>query len=403
MTDFSGDSRPGFLFEDDTLGVDEDDPIYQSVVAAMKERGLEVPTPEGAGRPPEMIIDENGDLVVAPEPPTTPTIETPPVADGAQVPASGDPAAPSSPVPPPPAEETGEGPPVDPPAELPNTIGIEFGGQQYELNQDQVNYLLQINSWMESMPEETRQKWAGIEDGSMVAVSKEEYVRLTSTLPPAPAAPPPTPDLTYVDDDVKQYIERLQQSATPPAPTVDSPAPTVDAGPSPTDIAAAAQRQAERSIALRGEIATVTEEFATSYEMTPEQINRLQEVTVKLGVVPTLASQRAVYSPTTGQIISEAPMAEVMKQAYEIAMNTDPELKQLHDDRVFNERLAAQQQANQRTNEKKARAGSLASAPSAAVPANAGAELKIGPGNQMDFNATSTAIANALSEAMKNG
>ena len=96
-------------------------------------------------------------------------------------------------------------------------------------------------------------------------------------------------------------------------------------------------------------------------------------------------------------------MDKVMRQAYEIAMNTDPELKNIRDERVFNERLVAAQAADQRVNGKKALAGSLASAPSAAVPAGSGQPLAIGPNNQMNLQATSEAIAAAIAESQKQG
>jgi hypothetical protein len=153
---------------------------------------------------------------------------------------------------------------------------------------------------------------------------------------------------------------------------------------------------------MQGQIAAATQEFVTQYDLTPEQAQRLQGVTVNLGVVPTLSRDRAVYSPT-GVLISEAPLPEVMKEAYEIAMNSDPELRKLRDDRVFNERLAATQAADQRVNQKRALAGSLAAAPSAAVPANTQSALTIGPGNQMNTGATAEAIAAFIAEQQTQG
>jgi hypothetical protein len=83
-------------------------------------------------------------------------------------------------------------------------------------------------------------------------------------------------------------------------------------------------------------------------------------------------------------------------------MATDPELQQVHNDYIFNQRLAAENAANQRVNEKKGRAGSLASAPSAAIPATQGLP-PIGPNNQMDLPAMTAAVANAIASAQAAG
>lgn len=404
------DSRPAFLYENDVLGVDESDPIYQQVVEAMKARGIDAPPPAAAPRPPEMTdesftLDADGNVVQSTPAETPPAVTTPPVADGAQVPAP-DTGAPSSTVPqadPPPAaagEPPADGSGLNQEPSAGSAIEVEWGGQSYTLGQEEVNYLLQQNQWMQSLPDDLKQQWAGVQDGVLVAVPREEYEALKQqqTAPTAPATVP-APDLTYVDDDVKEYIQRLQQSQQPPAPGQQ---PSYDQGPSAAEMQAAATREAERQMRIRGEIASVTETFTADYGLTPEQAQRLQQVTVNLGVVPTLSRQRAVYSPT-GQLIAEAPMDQVMNQAYEIAMNTDPELKAIRDERVFNERLAAQHAADQRVNGKKALAGSLASAPSAAVPAGSGQPLAIGPNNQMNMQATSEAIARAIAESQAQG
>lgn len=401
------DSRPAFLFDNDTLGVDTTDPIYQQVVEAMKANGMETPPPATTPRPPEMdpnafSLDDEGNVVVTP-----PVVETPPVADGAQIPpvdtgapsssltdsrrSSGEPSAEGVVTSAAPSAETGE--------EQPPKIDVEFGGQTYSLGREEVDYLLQQNAWMQSLPEDLKQQWAGVQDGNLVAISREEYEALKQQTATPPPAAPVTPDLTYVDEDVREYIQRLQSSQQAPAAVQQ---PSYDQGPSAAEMQAAATREAERQMRIRGEISTATETFTAEYGLTPEQAQRLQSVTVNLGVVPTLSRQRAVYSPM-GQLIAEAPMDQVMKQAYEIAMNTDPELKNIRDERVFNERLAAQHTADQRVNGKKALAGSLASAPSAAVPASSGQSLAIGPNNQMNMQATSEAMARAIAEAQSQG
>jgi hypothetical protein len=73
-------------------------------------------------------------------------------------------------------------------------------------------------------------------------------------------------------------------------------------------------------------------------------------------------------------------------------------LRQIRDEMIYNARVAQEADRNRTTNAKKAKAGTLASAPSAAVPANGNGAPNIGPGNKMDLNATSEAIAKALAQ-----
>jgi len=397
MTDFnpadfglpSGDDAASFVLGNDTgiLEVDENDPVYMQVVEAMKANGMDVPKPAEAPRPPVLEpAAEDGDPPATP--PAAPSVETPP---------STQPDADTAPLGVGTDQGAGDGAATDPPATdpLPTTIGVTVGNDTYELNQDQVSHLLQINAWLENVPDTTKAQWAGIQDGTHVSVTREEYARLTASS--QPAATPTAPDLDELDDETAAYIRHLQGTQQP---TVD--APRYDAAPSPVDMQAAANVQAERRVQLQQDITATTDTFRTHYDLTDEQITHLQRVTAELRIIPSLTQQHAVYSPT-GQMISEPPMADVITRAYEIAMTSDPTLKQIADDRAYNERYARELAANQRVNEKKGRAGSLASAPSAAVPAS-GAELpKIGLGNQMDLNATSNAIAAALAEMAKQG
>ena len=411
MTDFnpadfglpaSGD-LPADFFNDDSgiLEVDENDPIYQQVVEAMKANGMDVPKPDEAPRPPAMNTETGEGTTPPVTPPVTPP--APPAAPSVEPPPSTQLAADTAPLTVGTDQGAGDGaatnPAIDPTIDpaLPTSINVTVGEDTYELNQDQVSHLLQINAWLENVPDATKAQWAGIQDGTHVSVTREEYARLTTPNQPSAPATPSAPDLDDLDDETAAYIRHLQGTQQP---TVDTP--RYDQAPSAADMQAAANAQATRRVQLQQDITATTDTFRTHYELTDEQTNHLQRVTAELRIIPSLTQQGAVYSPT-GQLISEPPMADVINRAYEIAMNSDPTLKQIADDRAYNERLARDLAANQRVNEKKGRAGSLASAPSAAVPAT-GAELpKIGAGNQMDFNATSNAIAAALAEAAKQG
>ncbi len=391
-TDVNG--QVGFMYADDNdLAVDENDPIYRQVRAAMeadaKARGVEpTPLPGTEKRPPELIAHKEGDNAADPE-----------AADGNGQPdlppAATDSAPPAATVTPPVGTEADA---AIPPTAA-DTFALSIDGQDYTINTAQAEYLLRVNSWLEAVPDDTKQAWAAIEQGTAVAVSIEELTRLraAAAAPAKPAATPQPPDIDSLDDETIAYIRSLESRVSP-----ITAAPSTDAGPgqiqqpSPSDIAAAAQRQAERGMQMRQELAAVNTQWQTQWGLTDEQMERVTQVATELAVVPNISRQRTQYSPT-GQIIREASFPDVIREAYEIAMNADPTLRAVRDEMIYTQRVAHDAQRNSATNAKKALAGSLATSPSAAVPAS-GAAPKIGPDNKMNLQDTSNAIAKAIAE-----
>lgn len=370
-TNVNNDATPGFMYGEDDLGVDENDPIYQATVEAMKARGVEVPKPDEQERPLELKADDGevgaedasddaADLTI---PAADPTIE-------------------------PPAEDA----PVD---DAGTHLDLEVDGQKFSLNPQQAEYLLRVNTWLETLPDETKQQWAGIEQGTHVAISAQEYADLKAqAASPQPLKTPGAPDLDDLDDDTAEYIRSLEARVPQhqQGGQFDNPGQ-----PSPAELQAAFRRQEEQRTVMMQELATINESYRSKYNLSDEQIARLEQVTAELRVIPTLQSNMTQFSPT-GQVIRQPAFSEVVDRAYEIAMSQDPTLRQIRDDIAYNARVAKDADRNQATNAKKAKAGTLASTPSAAVPASGNGAPSIGPGNKMDLNATSEAIARALSQ-----
>ena len=393
-TGVNGESTPAFMYDDGVMSVDENDPIYQATVEAMRARGIEIPKPGEEERPPAMPttaeeLDAAVDNPVPPSPGDAAAGDEPPATEPTT-----DPAPATEPVIPDADDTDGD---ETPPAA--RELAFQVDGQDITLNTEQAEYLLRVNSWLENIPEETKVQWAQIEQGTAVAISQEEYAALKAAATnPQPGSlqprTPQAPDLDDLDDDTIEYIRGLEQRAAT-APSVDAPAPGQQQ-PDVAAIAAAAQRQAEDRQQFLANLSTVNTEYAAKYNLNDEQMNRLSEVTASLQVIPGISRSLTRYSPT-GQVIQQAPIHEVFTQAYDIAMGTDPTLRQIRDDLIYNQRVAAEAQRNAATNAKKAKAGTLASSPSAAVPAN-GQGLQISPDNKMDLQGTSAAIAKALTE-----
>lgn len=374
-------------------GVDEE--LWQQWLAqAANEQSSQQPSQQS----PQQPSQQTGDQPVQQQP-TTPATQ-PPAPSESGVPASG--------------------------------IDIDLGGQQYHLDQDQVTYLLQVNSWLEQQPNEVKQQWAAIQSGESVAMSRQEVEQLRQMQQTArfrqqsPAAQAQAlqnePDLELLDDETANYIRDLQ-SRLQQQPVQQQPAPTQDAPPQfqpqgfpqqstqqPVEqpdqqaIYQAASRQAQRDQANRQVVDTTVDQYRQQYGLTDEQVEHLTRSVAQSQMVPVLANRYAVRSPLDNSVIQEAPFDRVVNEAFSMAMATDPDLQTIHNDYIFNQRLAAENSANQRVAAKRGKAGSLAASPSAAVPAGEHQGLPpIGPGNQMNLPAMSAAIASAIEQAQSAG
>lgn len=386
----AGGGQSGFMYDDTDLSVDANDPLYQATVEAMKARGVDVPAPGSETRPPAM--------------PTTGDGETPPTGDGSDVGGTPPPSTDETP-PAPPAinEENDETPPpaapvindADETPPAPSELAFKVDGADYTLNNEQAEYLLRVNSWLENVPEQVKSQWAGIESGTHVAITAQEHQDLLAAAK-APQVPTPTtgaPDLDMLDDETADYIRSLearvpkaQQGGTPDAP----PQPDTH------ELQAAFRHQEQQRTVMMAELEVTNTSVKEQYQLTDDQMTQLERVTTELNIIPRLSQQLTQYSPT-GQVIRQAPFGEVVQRAYDIAMSQDPALRQIRDEMIYNARVAKDSERNQATNSKKAKAATLASTPSAAVPAN-GKGPQVSPDNKMDLQATSAAIADALSK-----
>jgi hypothetical protein len=389
-TGVNGDTTPGFMYEDGDLSVDEDDPIYQATVEAMKARGIEIPRPGEEERPPE-LRPASDDSAADDDAPPSPGDDAAAGADGDEPPAPA--AAPDSATVN--TDELVEG--ADDDDQQTPTLALQVDGQDFTLNPAQAEYLLRVNTWLETLPDEVKVQWAGIEQGTHVAISAEEYQRLqqqAAGAKPTQIPSPRVPDLDDLDDDTAEYIRSLEARIPQQQPggQQDAP-PQVD----PAELQAAFRHQEEQRTQMMQELATTNEAVAKKYNLTDEQLTHLEGVTANLQVIPTIRRQLTQFGPL-GQVVREPAFSEVVERAYEIAMSQDPTLRQIRDEMIYNARVAKTADLNRATNAKKAKAGTLASTPSAAVPANGNGTPSIGPGNKMDLNATSEAIAKALAQ-----
>lgn len=435
-----GDTRPAWMLEQDANSP-ADDAIIAAVSAAMAARGQLTPQIPPANLPPtaeqlaalaqqgalpgqQPVVPAAGTLVLptsgpqspqatSPVPPPPPTTGVPLVVgqDAGQVPSGASAPAGSSPPPPPPqlvAEGVTPGtalpppPPPSPSEPAPPPEGYTrvtlANGDIVDLNADQIEYMLQVNTWLDTIPADIKQQWGEIQEGRARAVPAEAYAAYDAWRAagsPTPQ-PPAKPDLSDLDPEQRAYLEELERRATP---TLPPPAPAPDA-PSIDALAAAQRARIERGIELRSTVDAVNAEFAERYGMTGEQLQHLTRVAADLNIVPAIMEKHRRYSPT-GVLLQDADFRTVATEAYAMAMAADPELANIHDTYVYNQRAAAVQQANATTDAKKARAGSLATAPSTTVPS--GEQQLMNPDGSMNLQATSSAMAATIAEMIANG
>jgi hypothetical protein len=306
-------------------------------------------------------------------------------------------------------------PPPDPAtASNPATYDVVLeSGDTFSLNNDQAKYLLQLHNWLDSQPAEVKQQWGQIESGEAVAIPLSDYEAYKAwraggapasqpapqPLPPAATLPerPYAYDPSLVDAPTADYIARLEAAAragaaTAPAPPSGPQAASQPATPNtPTapaltqaELDFKVQAEATRRVETERAISAATAKVAAEYSLTPDQVAHLTATTPRLNIIPSIAQQKRTYSPT-GVLISEAPLEDVFTEAFQTAMTMDPALRTVRDNIMLQRHLAATNEARTAAATKKANAGSLATAPSAAVPGREVDMSKMTPGQRQEY------------------
>ena len=276
----------------------------------------------------------------------------------------------------------------EPPASTASTVSTGYtwndGTQEVTFDDAQVQNGLVLAAWAQNLPEPTRQAFAAIEAGQAAAVSAQEYEAFTAwreTRQREEAVN--APDLVDLDPEVASVIAELRgEVAALRGQTEQSTAPsTVDANLNAT-------------LARMDAAGT---EYRSTHHLTDDEYNALYDTVVASETVPVISQQMAQFNPATGALVRPADPGEVFKRALDIALTQSPELLQQVQSRIASPPGASTSpesagitdpgeapvpsvasttpstpsttsvQADTRLAAKKARASSVASAPSAAV------------------------------------
>lgn len=237
-------------------------------------------------------------------------------------------------------------------------------GKTFDLTADVAQGYIALGAWAQNLQPETRQAFAAIESGQAVAITRADYEQFEawrSTKGQLQGAP---------SQDTWQHLE---ESGVDPVIIAQLRAQEQKIvqlqQPAPQDFTAAQHElNAKQAAYESGE-----QNWASTRGITDATtLERLRSIAIRDGVIPTLVERGRQYSPT-GVLLRDADLTQVAAQAMNYALATDPEL---HSE-VLTRSAAGPEPtsptaSDRRVNEKKARAGSLAAAPSTAVPSPSG-------------------------------
>lgn len=237
------------------------------------------------------------------------------------------------------------------------------GDQSATFTDEQVRGALALSAWAEQLPEPTRTAFAAIEQGQAVAIARADYDAFQAWKGEQTRSTRDA-DLTRldVDPEVAQVITGLRDELAALKAGTPVPAPLGAPGEfqnTNANLDATAQR-----------MDAAARTYATDRGLTEAEFSTLFQAAVNAQVIPSIAENLAQRNPATGQIIRPADPGEVIAQALDFALIRDPGLHTA---------VLSRRQANPAgqpsvtapddfaVTAKKARASSVASAPSAAV------------------------------------
>lgn len=228
--------------------------------------------------------------------------------------------------------------PVPAPARL--SVPIPGTDQMYDVDVDTAQKLLGLAAWAEGLQPQTREAFAAIETGAAVPVTRADYERFLAW-----SQMQSRDDADNFDDDdptarevaaLRAEVARMRQQ-----PLVEQYNQTADRA---TNI-----------------FVQTAESYAESRGLSEGEMGEVFQYAINAGVIGSIADSMRQYSPT-GQLVRDADYGEVARRSFDFALVNHPQFR----DRALAGPPSGAS-APDPTAIKKARAGSLASAPSAAV------------------------------------
>lgn len=226
---------------------------------------------------------------------------------------------------------------------------------------------LQLRAWAQSLTDETRNVFGLIEQGQAVAIPRADYDRYLAFQQQQTRSTRDR-DLENYDEDAAAEIARLRDlvSNTTAAPTAPAPIdPNVDA-----NLTAAANQFDAAAIA-----------WGQARGLTEDEFRGVYQSALDANIINGLSESLAQRNPVTGQLIRPADISQVAQRALDAALTWNPALSTAAATRAQSTGSPTSSPtvtppapsttptaADNAVRARRARAGSVASAPSAAAP-----------------------------------
>jgi len=286
----------------------------------------------------------------------------------------------------------------------PSSLSLNLpDGSTFELTQQHAEDLVRLASWANNLPEQTRYAFAAVESGQAVAIPRteyESYMRWKDS--PAAKQSSLADELEDISPETAARVRELEArvAAIPDASAVR------------------AQAEAEARLQRDIEISQQTiSAFQQESNLSQGDMLQLLDATLSLGIIPRLKEAQTLRAPD-GRVLREADTALVMRQAFNmvrqggfvpaaaVPIPTMPSSASLTS-AAGSPTIPASPpnpapsttlpDVNRRVATKKARASSLASAPSTMVSRERNTQ------EPLSFPDMETQVAAALADAMRNG
>lgn len=240
------------------------------------------------------------------------------------------------------------------------------GEHESTFSDEQLQRAVALSAWADSLPDETRTAMGALETGQAVAIPRSDYDQFIAWKNQQAQASRDA-DLANLDVDpevakliggLRDEVQQLRGGTPAPDPRNDPQTQQTYA-----QLEAAAQR-------MEGAMAN----YAQSRGLAPDEVSDLMNAALRAEVIPGFMEAGSQFNPVTGALLRPADVAQVTEQALDWALIRNPALKT----RVLSGQPpaaqppastpapAAQPPANDTVAQKKARASSLATAPSGA-------------------------------------
>jgi len=234
----------------------------------------------------------------------------------------------------------------------------------------QVQGAIRLAAWAEALPDEVKTAVGLIESGQSIAIPRSEFDEFSAWKAQQHRS---TRDADLENADMDPAVADIIRKQRDEIDALKAGQPQVPGSVDPV-YQAQVNAGAERTMA---EFNAATTAYAEARQLTPEETQGLLGVAIQAEIIPHLVQANTRFNPANGQVLVPADMTVVAEQALDWALVRNPHLKT----RV----LSAQQPANGQitpgaqppagipaapdpVQARKARAGSLATAPSGAAP-----------------------------------